>query len=198
MSPDLQPDVSSMKTIIFNIIFLSNLVGAQGLTYKTLGACQKDYAEIFAVQNDNINSVAELPAGVYLARSVTQSLEKTNEKYFSYQTLLTDSKNSADVCYKGAPSSSLKTQAFIPTVIDRTTSKKLGHTFWSLSAVLDKLTGAIQSKRSLIPSENYRKALENQGYKIASFQKTHNEFQLRLERNIASWKEIIVISYDQF
>lgn len=183
--------------ILSGLFIVSGTVGAQGLSYKTLNSCSKDYAEILN-SKDELPEVSDFPPGVYLARSVTQGLEKSNEKYFSYQALLENSKASPDICYQGAPTSSLKTQAFIPTMIDRTATHKWGHTFWSLSAVLDKLSGAIHSNRSLIPNENYREALKNQGYKVASFQKTHREFQLRLERNIASWKETIVITYDQF
>ena len=188
-----------MKIQILSIVVVSGLslfsssLVAHGLSYKTLNTCSKDYSEILS-SKDEFPEVADFPPGVYLARSVTQGLEKSGEKYFSYQALMESVKTTPDVCYKGAPTSSLKTQAFIPTLIDRTSTHKWGNTFWSLSAVLDKLTGAIHSKRSLIPNENYREALKTQGYKVASFQKTHNEFQLRLERNIASWKETIVIT----
>jgi hypothetical protein len=194
-----------MKTLFYNIIFviavllISNPLGAQGLSYKTLNTCQNDYSEILkSTDIVDVTSVKELPPGIYLARSITQSLEKENEKYFSYLSLLESSQNTPDVCYKGAPASVIRTQAFVPTLIDQSPDHKLGHTFWSFSAVIDKLTGAVHSKRSLIPTKNYKEALINQGYKVVSSQKNHDEYQIRLERNIASWKETIVISYDQF
>lgn len=184
-------------TVVSSVILFSSSIIAQGLSFKSLNTCKNDFASILNFENET-PSVEELPPGVYLARSVTQSLEKSDEKYYTYQTLVEGTKVPAQLCYKGAPTSSLKTQAYIPTVIDQTSTYKLGHTFWSLSAVLDKLTGAVHTKRSLIPKDDYRKALTSQGYQVASFQKTHKEFQLRLVRDIASWKETIVITYDQF
>ena len=179
------------------LLFSSSLV-AQGLSYKTLNTCKNDYSEILNFNKDEVTSVTDLPPGIYLARSVVQSLKNSDETYISYQSLLEYSKNNQDVCYKGEAKSAIRTQAFIPTLIDKSPDQKYGNTFWSFSAVIDKLTGAVQSKRSLIPNKNYVDALETQGYKIISSQKKHDEYQIRLERNIASWIETIVITYDQF
>jgi hypothetical protein len=202
---DHHPDRSGMKLkinkislFVFSIgAIVSSEISAQGLSYKNLVSCEQDYSEILSPQSE-MEVLDELPPGVYLARSVTQGFEKLGEKYFSHQILLEAKQSAPEVCFKGKPISELKSQAFIPTLIDRTPTHKWGHTFWSVSATLNKLTGAMHSKRSLIPQENYREALQTQGYKVASFQKTHNEFQLRLVRNISSWKETVVISYDQF
>ncbi len=181
------------------LFFPSHAPLAQGLSFKTLNACKENYSEILESKSDSVKSVNELPPGVYLARSVTQGLEKPDEKYFSYQSLLEVNKNVPDFCFRGEPASAIRTQAFFPTLIDKTEAQTFGgHTFWSLSSVIDKLTGAVHSKRSLIPQRDYKEALRNQGYKVTATQKNHTEFQIRLERNIASWKETIVITYDQF
>lgn len=180
------------------LVMCAGILTAQGLSYKTLATCKKNYAEIFKFKNQDITKLSEFPPGVYLARSITQSLEKSNEKYFSYQFFLEDSKQSLDICYEGDPTSAVQTQAFIPTLIDQNTNQKLGHTYWSISAALDKITGAIQSKRSLIPNKDYKNALINQGYKIFSSQVNHDIYQIRIERDVASWKETIIITYDQF
>lgn len=191
-----------MKTRLFNIIIFvclgASQLGAQGLSqgYKTLDLCRKNYAEILQAKNQTLSSLIELPSGLYLARSITQSLEKDQQKYFSYQSLL--SKKIPDVCYEGQPTSIIRTQAFIPTLIDQTQGKKLGHTYWTFSFGMEKQSGTVKANRSLIPNSNYKSALETQGYKIISSQKNHEEFQIHLERTIASWKETIVIVYDQF
>ena len=184
--------------IISGLFLFSSAIVAQGLSYKTLNSCKKDYAEMLELKDENVTSVSEFPPGIYLARSVVQSLKKSDEQYISYQSMLKNSKSSQDVCYTGEAKSAIKTQAFIPTLIDRSEAQKFGHTYWSFSAVLDKLTGAVQSKRSLIPNKNYKEALETQGYKVVSTQKNHDEFTIHLERNVSSWKETIVITYDQF
>jgi hypothetical protein len=206
MITDLNPDTSRMKPyvllslIILSSLFATNPLSAQGVSYKHLAVCEKDFSDILqSHNNEDVTAVPDLPPGLYLARSVTQGLESKKEKYFSYQSLLEESKSNPEVCYQGEPTSILKTQAFIPTVIDQTTAHKMGHTFWTLSATLDKINGAVSAKRSLIPNENYKEALKTQGYTVTSTQKAHDEYQIRLERKIASdWKETIVIVYDQF
>lgn len=184
--------------IISGLFLFSSVLFSQRLSYKNLNSCTKDYSEILELKDQDVTSVSELPPGIYLARSIVQSLKKSDEQYISYQSLLGNSKSSQDVCYKGEAKSAIKTQAFIPTLIDRSPTQKFGHTYWSFSAVLDKLAGAVQSKRSLIPNKDYKEALETQGYKVVSTQKNHVEYTIHLERNIASWKETIVITYDQF
>ncbi len=193
-----------MKTLL--VFFLATLtfslhssdVEAQGLSYQALKTCRHDYSDFLSNENNEMATVSELPPGIYLARSVVQSLERKNVRYISYQSFLSDSRSDAELCYSGTPSSAIKTKSLIPTLIDQSRQRKLGHTYWSFSSDLEKKMGASSSMRSLIPNGNYRKALEDQGYKILSMQKTHDEYQLRLQRDIASWKETIIVTYDQF
>lgn len=169
---------------------------AQGLSFRNLNACSMDYSEVF--MDEEVKKIDDLPSGIYLARSVTQSLEKQNEKYISYQKMTSASDRKQDLCFTGAPSAVLKTQALIPTVIDQSKAKQIGNTFWNLSANLDKSTGAVQFTRSLVPNTDYKSALQAQGFKITSIQQSHDVFKLRLERIVSPWKEVVVIHFDQF
>jgi hypothetical protein len=192
-----------MNRSLFNIILFSvawigfpTSLSAQGFSYRSLKSCPQNMTT--DLKENEMKEIEDFPSGLYLARSVTQSLEKESEKYISHQRLLGAQDKKAEICFLGSASEKVRTQSLIPTIIDRRPAGVLGHTFWSLSSVLDKATGALELRRSLIPAQDYRGALLAQGFKVISIQKSHDVFQIRLERIISSWKEVVIIHYDQF
>lgn len=180
-------------------LMLPTTISAQGMSYKNLNACDEYPQDLFSSAANSILQLKELPQGLYLVRTVSQSLESsTGEKYFSYQKLLTKEESHKRLCYHGNPKGEFRVQTYFPTIIDRTKQQKYGHVFWSLSVATLNATGAIEANRSLIPGVDYKTKLEEQGFKIEERQKSHHEYELKLERNVASWKETIVLLYDQY
>ncbi len=174
-------------------------VASQGFVYKELKSCENYPGEIFITDSDSIMNLKELPKGLYLIRSISQSLEKPNEgKYFSHQRLVSKDSAQKQFCYDGEPKSSIKVQAFVPTVIDLTKDKKWGNAYWSVLIAANQKMGMMEANRSLIPGEDYREKLREQGFEIEERQKSHHEYELKLQRSVASWKETIVVVYDQF
>lgn len=184
-------------SLILVILWPASLF-SQGIAFKTLKVCEDVPEDILQSDAETIMNLKSLPTGLYLVRSITQSLEKSkSEKYYSYKKMLSKDNSKNLFCYMGTPNSSVKVQSFVPTVIDLTKEKKWGHAYWSIQVSADKKTGAIEANRSLIPGENYREKLKQQGFTIEERQKSHYEYELKLERSIASWKETIIVLYDQ-
>lgn len=188
-----------MKAFILLLILIPEMIFAQGMTYKSLPSCDKNPVEISEASDDSVLAVSTLPKGLYLARSVIQSLEKSEgEKYVTYKNLVPAEKENNFFCYQGVAESAVKLQSFVPTVIDMTKEQKWGHAFWSYSISADKKAGALEANRSLIPTLDYKDKLIQQGFKVTQLQRSHKEFEIRLQRNVASWKETIILIYDQF
>ena len=188
-----------MKTFLILTLLVAPTVFSQGLAYKNISSCSSMPEELFRSSEDSVLNLRALPKGLYLARSVIQSVEKPEgEKYFSYQRLSKGEKSKNYFCYQGAPESKVKVQAFVPTMIDMTQNKKWGHSFWSFALSADKKAGAVEASRSLVPALDYKIKLQEQGYTVIERQRSHNEFEIRLQRNVANWKETIILLYDQF
>lgn len=188
-----------MKTLFFLTLLAAHTISAQGIAYKNISSCNSVPEEIFQSSKESVLNLKVLPQGLYLARSVIQSVEKPEgDKYFSYQSLASPENTKNYFCYQGVPDSKVKIQAFVPTMIDMTQDHQWGNAFWSFALSADKKAGAVEASRSLVPALDYKTKLQEQGYTVTERQKSHNEFEIRLQRNVANWKETIILLYDQF
>lgn len=183
--------------LVSSLLFFTEAF-SQAVVFKKMNECSSSQTEIFEKDPDSVLSLHEFPSGLYLVRSISQSLERSEtEKYYSFRRLISSENKSGSICYEGKATLDIKTQAFVPTMIDMTRDKSWGDSFWSLSFSSQKQVAALQAQRSLIPVEKYKEKLMQQGFKIETRQKSHKEFELRLVRTISSLKETIVILYDQ-
>ena len=199
MIPTLKNRSSGFALNVVVFLILSSKIAAQSLSYKNLQRCDEvvdTNQELFAPEHLKLET---LPQGLYLVRSVVQSLEsQTGERYVNYQKLLTEQDRFSRLCFNGSPLSELKVQTFFPTVIDQTKEKKWGHAFWSMMVSARKASGAVEANRSLVPAQDYRQKLSEQGFQVEQRQIHHQQYELRLTRDVASWKETVIVLYDQY
>lgn len=142
--------------------------------------------------------LSQLPKGLFLVREVQHTVSDNGKiKYHTRKSMIGRNDQSSESCYFGEPQNQYKSTGLVPVLIDLTDKKEIGDSFWNFSYSFDKRVGSLNTKRSLMPAEDFQKRLTGQGFELEKVQISHDEFELRLNRSHQKFSEKIVLVFDR-
>lgn len=157
--------------------------------------------EISLAQNQTVAEyqvLSQLPKGLFLVREIQHTVSDEGQiKYHTRKSMIGRNDQNSESCYLGDPQNQYKMTGLVPVLIDLTEKREVGDSFWNFSYSFDKRVGSLNTKRSLMPAEDYQKKLTGQGFELEKVQISHDEFELRLNRSHQKFSEKIVLIFDR-
>ncbi len=165
---------------------------------RRLEVCEKDSLSLQPKPVAEYQVLSQLPKGLFLVREIQHTVSDEGQiKYHTRKSMIGRNDQSSESCYFGEPQNKYKITGLVPVLIDLTDEKETGDSFWNFSYSFDKRVGSLNTKRSLMPAEDYQKKLTEQGFELEKVQINHDEFELRLNRSHQKFSEKIVLIFDR-